>query len=411
VPWPTESYSVDKMALWGSGESYGADSYSGVNVDQHTALSLVAVYACVRLIAETIAAMPAELYRKKGAESVEVSRLPLWLTMPNPETTWFDLIERCLSSLNLDGNCFLLITARDDMGFPVEFWTLNPRSIVVRRKNGKVEFIWEGDENHPLSRFGPSNPMGDVLHIKAFSDGGLRGLSPIEVARQAIGLGLATEKYGARFFGKGQGSMPGVIELPAGNPSATTEYVSQMRDAWASAHEGTDKAHKPGFLTGGATWKSISISHEDAQFLDTRKFQVVEIARLFRVPPHLIQELDTTTSWGTGIEQQSIGFVRYSLLPWLVRLESGFNQMTPRGQFLKFEAKGLLRGDAAAQAQAYHQAILDGYMSRSEVRRLEDLPHEPDLDEFLYPSNETIVGQEPVTLAQSTLTPDGTSEP
>lgn len=415
----SEQFSIDKMALWGQGADYGSSSYSGVDVSQSTALSFVAVYACVRRIAETIAAMPAELFRKVDEETRAVARPPTWLQTPNPETLWFEFVERLLSSLNLDGNAFILITNRDPMGFPTEFWTLHPKEVVVRRRGGKIDFVWNGDEANPLSRFDASNPMGDVLHIKAFNDGGLRGLSPIDVARQSIGLGMAAEKFGGRYFGGGQGAMPGVIEFPPNTPKATDDQLRQMRESWASAHEGADKAHKPGILTGGATWKSISISHEDAQFLETRKFQVVEVCRLFNVPPHLIQELDTTTSWGTGIEQQSIGFVRFSLTPWIVRLESALNQLTPRGQFMKFETKGLLRGDAAAQAGLYHSAILDGWMNRSEIRRLEDLPHEADLDDFLYPSNEKVVGEEPIVppaLAvnangQGALTPTGDSEP
>jgi HK97 family phage portal protein len=388
------------MALWGRGDGadYGPDS--GVDVNQATALRLIAVYACVRLISDTIAALPAHAYRKQGDERKEVSRPPFWLEMPNIETTWFEFVERCLSSLNLDGNAFIAITARDNLGFPAEFYTLHPRSVDVRREKGRTFFVWEGTQE--LSRFSPRTPMGDVLHIKAFNDGGLRGLSPIDVARQAIGLGLATERYGSRFFGKGSGSMPGVIQVPQMDQKTTNDQIQAMRDAWAGAHEGIENAHKPGILTGGATWQTVSISHEDAQFLDTRKFQVSEIARLFNVPPHLIQELDTTTSWGTGIEQQSIGFVRFSLLPWLVRLETSFNQLLPRGQFLKFETKGLERGDSTAQAELYAKAIQNGWLSRAQVRRLENEPvDDPELEKYLYPSNETLVGEpkpEPVAV-------------
>jgi HK97 family phage portal protein len=365
-----------------------------MDVNQSTALRLIAVYACVRLISDTVASLPARAYRKQGDERKEVSRPPSWLDMPNVETTWFEFVERCLSSLNLDGNAFVLITSRDNLGFPAEFYTLHPSSVDVRREKGRTFFVWEGGTE--LSRYSPRTPMGDVLHIKAFNDGGLRGLSPIDVARQAIGLGLASEKYGSRFFGKGQGTMPGVIEFPEASEKKTKDEIQVMRDAWAGAHEGVENSGRPGILTGGATWKNVSISMEDAQFLETRKFQVVEIARLFNVPPHLIQELDTTTSWGTGIEQQSIGFVRFSLLPWLVRLESSFNQFLPRGQFMKFEAKGLERGDSVAQSEFYAKSIQNGWMSRNEIRSLEDLPKETDLDKFLIPANETVVGEEPV---------------
>lgn len=390
-----EKWAIDKTALWGQGRDWTGFNDSGVPVDQGSALRLIAVYACVRLISDSIAAMPAHIFRKQGTQRTEVGRAASWLDMPNPETSWFEFTERCLSSLNLDGNAFVLIAARDPLGFPSELWTLSPREIEVKRENGVTVFFW-GNDRIRLSRFGPANPAGDLLHIKAFNDGGLRGLSPIDVARQAIGLGLAAEQYGSRFFGAGQGSMPGVIQLPEASAKTTSDQIQVMRDAWAGAHEGIANAHKPGILTGGATWQTVSISHEDAQFLETRKFQVVEIARLFNVPPHLIQELDTTTSWGTGIEQQSIGFVRFSLLPWMVRLESSFNQLLPRGQFLKYEAKGLERGDAAAQADYYAKAITNGWKSRADIRRLEDDPvDDPELEKFLYPANETVVGEKP----------------
>jgi HK97 family phage portal protein len=383
------------MALWGQGsdiESSGV--YAGVSVSQSNSLQLVAVYACVRLLSQTIAGLPADVFRKRNGTPEPVEPGPSWLRMPNPETTWFEFTERVMGSLNLDGNAFVIITGRDAMGFPAECWTLNPREVQVRREGGKTIFVWGGDER--LSRFSPSTPDGDVLHIKAFSDGGLRGLSPIGLAKQAIGLGMVTEKFGAEHFGSGQ-KPPGIIEIPPGTPQATTEIVDKLREDWKRHHAGSNQAHAPGILVG-ATWKDTSINAEEAQFLETRKFQVSEIARLFGVPPHMIGDVEKSTSWGTGIEQQSIGFVTYSITPWLVRLESAFNQLTPRGQFIKWNVNGLLRGDMAARSAFHHEGILDGWQTRNGVRLLEELPPIPGLDEPLVPANM-------LTLSQSNAPP------
>lgn len=399
-----ETRNIDKMAVWGSGgDISGATVDSGVTVSQSNALQLVAVWACVRVLSDAVAVLPIDAFRRTGEERELVPRQPVWMSGPNPETTWFEFSERLMSSLNLDGNAFVLITARDSTGYPSELWTLNPRDIVVRQTGGKTSFEWQGSTI--LSRFGPQTPGGDLLHIKAFNNGGLRGLSPIDTARQAIGLGMAEEKFSAGFYGRGQ-QLSGVISLPPMAANATTEAKQDIADGWKKRHAGPDKAFGTAVLTGGATWTPLAVTPEDAQFLEQRKFQVIEIARLFNVPPHMIQEVDTTTSWGTGIEQQSIGFVRFSLMPWIVRLEQGLSQLLPRGQFVKFNLKQHLRADAAAEADAFAKAVQNGWMNRAEVRRLLEMPaDDSDLEKYLYPSNLKVVGEvtpPPVTVpAQS----------
>jgi HK97 family phage portal protein len=395
-----EKRAIDKMALWARGDDIGTEVHAGVDVNQSNALQLTTVYACVRLLSGSIAVLPAEAFRKRGDERESVPRPPLWLEMPNPETTWFEFAERVMSSLLLDGNAFILITARDSLGFPSEIWTLHPRDVTIRWgiptmspqpavvRNGQTFFVWGGDRI--LRRFGPTNPSGELLHIKAFNDGGLRGLSPIDVARQAIGLGLAGEKFGSKFFGRGQ-TMSGVIQLPASDRPKTKENIDLIKENWEAGHAGTDKAHRPGVLTGGATWQPISVPPEQAQFLETRKFQVSEICRVFGVPPHMVADVEKSTSWGTGIEQQSIGFVTYSLLPWIIRLEQSLTLLTPRGQFIKFNVKGLLRADANSEADSFVKAVTNGWMSPAEVRQLLDLPRRAGLDNFWMPANEKAV--------------------
>jgi len=393
-----ERHSIDKMKLWGTGQDIGDPVHAGVLVSQEGALRLSVVYRCIQLISGTLAGLPLDIVRKRGTIREPVDRTPAWIETPNPESTWFEFAERVVESLLMDGNAFVLITARDTLGFPMELWTLNPRSIDVRRTNGAIDFVWEGSTH--LTRFSPSNPVGDVLHIRLNSAGGLRGLSPLDLARQSIGLGLVSEKFGSKFFGTGQ-QMSGVIQLPPAGPGQpkSKENIDLIRENWEAAHSGSDKAHRPGILTGGATWQSISVTPENAQFLETRKFQVEDIARFYGVPAHMVGLEEKNTSWGTGIEAQATGFVRLVLKPHIDRLEDSFSQLTPRGQFVKLNLSSLLRADTATQTEVLVKQVLNGIRSRNEVRALLDEPPVPGGDRYLVPMNEEI------------LTAGGTKEP
>ncbi len=363
-----ERHGIDKVKLWNTGADIGDPVHAGVLVSQESALRLSVVYRCVQLIAGTLAALPADAVRKRGDIREPVDRPPAWIEIPNPESTWFEFTERVFESLAMDGNGFMLITARDPMGFPAELWTLHPRSIEVKRKNGRVYFVWNGDQE--LSRFGPRNLMGEVLHIKLNSAGGLRGLSPLDLARQSIGLGLVTEKSGAKLF---------------------REYIQLTRENWEAEHSGSDKAHRPGLLFGGATWQSISVTPENAQFLETRKFQVEDVARFFGVPAHMVGLEEKNTSWGTGIEAQATGFVRFVLLPWIVRFEAAMSQLLPRGQFMHLDQRGMLRADSKTENEIFVSQVLNGLRNRNEVRALLDEPPIPGGDRYILPLNMQIL--------------------
>lgn len=336
-----ERHNIDKLALWGRGSDVGDPVWSGMDVSQEQSLRMTTVFRCVRLICETLAALPVDAVRSRGDIREPVPRPPAWIETPNPEDTWFTFAERIFESLAMDGNAFVAITARDALGFPAELWTLHPRVVDVRRRTptGEIVYVWTGYGTQTLTRFGPTNPTGDVLHLRLAAAGGLRGLSPLDLAKQAIGLALAAEKYGARFFAEGQ-TLSGVISLPATEGARSKEYVEQIRANWQAHHAGTSSSHRPGILTGGATWTPLSITNEQAQFLETRRFQVEEIARLYGVPPHMVSSVTNSTSWGTGIEQQALGFARFSLLPWIVRFEQAFSQLLPRGNYVKLNQRG-----------------------------------------------------------------------
>jgi HK97 family phage portal protein len=384
----SEAHNIDKVALWNTGADIGEPVDAGVLMSQEAALRLSVVYRCIQLISGTLAGLPIDIVRKRGTLREPVDRVPAWVDTPNPESTSFEFVERVVESLLMDGNAFILISARDSMGFPAELWTLSPRQIEVRRRNSRVEFVWNGDQN--LSRFGPNNPTGDVLHIKLNSAGGIRGMSPLDLARQSLGLTRAAEKFGAKFFGNGQ-QMSGVIQLPATSAPVSRENIGLIRENWMSEHSGTDKAHRPGVLTGGATWQPTSVTPENAQFLETRKFQVEDIARWYGVPAHMVGLEEKNTSWGTGIEAQSTGFVRFVLKPHIDRLEDAFSQLTPRGEFVKLNLASLLRADTATETEVLVKQALNGLRSRNEAREKLDLPPIPGGDRFLLPLNEQVL--------------------
>jgi HK97 family phage portal protein len=375
------------MKLWATGQDLGDEVHAGVFVSQESALRLSVVWRCIRLISETLAGLPADVVRKRGDIREPVSRPPAWIEIPNPESTWFEFCERIYESLLMDGNAFLIITARDTLGFPSEIWTLNPRRVQVRRRDsGRIYFLVDGQTEY--TRFGPDAPLGEVLHIKLASAGGLRGLSPLEFARQAIGLGLVTEKFGAKFFGRGQ-TMSGVIQLPAAtSPALAREYAEITRESWEAAHSGSDNAHRPGILAGGATWQGVSITNEQAQFLDTRKFQVEDIAtRFYGVPPHLVGLTEKQTSWGTGVEQQGIGLYRFTLKGHMTRLEQAMSQLLPRGQYLRMNPRALLEADSKTESEVLQTELQNGVISRNDWRAFLDKPPIPGGDRMILPLN------------------------
>jgi HK97 family phage portal protein len=322
-----------------------------------------------------------------------VERPPAWLKVPNPESNWFEFAERVFESLLMDGNAFVLISARDFQGFPMELWTLNPRNIQVRRREntGRIYFLWDGTQE--LSRYGPDNPMGEVLHIRLKTAGGLRGLSPLEMARQAIGLGLVEEKFGARFFGRGQ-TMSGVIQLPAqqGGARETKEHIALIAENWEEAHGGSDRSHRPGILTAGATWQGITIPPEQAQFLQSRGFQIEDIAtRFYGVPPHLVGLTEKQTSWGTGVAEQGVGLYRYTLKSHLTRFETAMSQLLPPGQFLRLNHRALLEADPKTEADILEIELRNGIVNFDYWRSKLDLEPRAGGNRYMIPANNQLI--------------------
>lgn len=380
-----ESRSLDSFGPWGipkNSERFHSDA--GESVSDRTALQLIAVNACVGLLADSVASLPIDAYQKSGKVRKEVSPTPALVDSPFYNMDTFDGLFQTVQSLALRGETLAYKMEYDKREYPYSLLPIHPDLWAVRRDYDTGLGIY--------SINGMDVPTSEVMHIRRYSMAGcLNGISPIEQARQGIGLGLAAERYGARYFGD------------SANPSSVLESEDNLDDEaalanqkrWIASHGGR---RYPAMLTGGLKWRPISITPNESQFLETRKFQRGEIASLFRVPPHMIGDTEKSTSWGTGIEQQSIGFVTYTLGPWLRCIEGAFTNLLPKGQFFRFNVDALLRGDSKARAEYYTQARNGGWMNVDEIRELEDREPVPGGagQDFLQPLNFGPLGSDPL---------------
>ena len=342
---------------------------SGKAVNERTAMQTSAVYACVRILAESVAGLPLHVYERtaNGSKSTKPSH-PLYRLLhdePNREMTSFVFRETLMSHLLLWGNAYAQII-RDGRGFPIALYPLLPdRMAVDRRESGELVYTYQSDKGQVKLR------RENVLHIPGLGFDGLIGYSPIAMAKNAVGLALATEDYGATFFANGA-NPGGVLEHPG---VIKPEQADRLRESWQSQFGGAN-AHKVAVLEEGLKFHQMSIPPEQAQFLETRKFQINEIARIFRVPPHMVGDLEKSSF--SNIEQQSLEFVKYTLDPWVVRWEQSLQQalILPSEKatiFIKFNLDGLLRGDYQSRMQGYSTGIQNGFMSVNDVRGLEDM--------------------------------------
>lgn len=342
---------------------------SGKAVNERTAMQTSAVYACVRILAESVAGLPLHVYERtaNGSKSTKPSH-PLYRLLhdePNREMTSFVFRETLMSHLLLWGNAYAQII-RDGRGFPIALYPLLPdRMAVDRNESGELVYTYQSDKGQVKLR------RENVLHIPGLGFDGLIGYSPIAMAKNAVGLALATEDYGATFFANGA-NPGGVLEHPG---VIKPEQADRLRESWQSQFGGAN-AHKVAVLEEGLKFHQMSIPPEQAQFLETRKFQINEIARIFRVPPHMVGDLEKSSF--SNIEQQSLEFVKYTLDPWVVRWEQSLQQalILPSEKatiFIKFNLDGLLRGDYQSRMQGYSTGIQNGFMSVNDVRSLEDM--------------------------------------
>ena len=368
--------SVRNSLALGSAELYellaGSPAASGVAVNESSAMRVTAVYACVRLIAGAIASLPLAVYRRTE-DSRERVRNDLWWLLneqPCPTVSAAVFWEYLVAQMLLSGDALAEIE-RGRGGAIRGLRPLDSRAVGIRQIDGRLryEFCRDGEW---LGR-----DQDDILHIPGFGFDGTRGMSVIRhAAREAIGLALAAEAFSSRFFASG--AHPDVaLKVPG---KMTQEQIDNLRRIWASKYGGAHNASLPIVLTEGTDLKEVTLSAQDSQLIEARRFQVADIARAFGVPPHMVGETDKSTSWGSGIEQQGIGFVQYTLAPHLHRIEQEINRKCFRTErlFVEFNVEGLLRGDSKARAEYYTRALggtqNPAWMTPNEIRRLENLP-------------------------------------
>ena len=376
-------HSRDKPTNATSGSSYRfflGGSTSGKTVTERSAMQMTAVYSCVRILAEAIAGLPLHLYTYKedGGKEKAIGH-PLYLLLhdePNPEMSSFVFRETLMTHLLLWGNAYAQII-RNGKGEVVALYPLMPNRMTVDRdSSGQLFYSYQmNNSDAPTMKAGtvilkPS----DVLHIPGLGFDGLVGYSPIAMAKNAIGLAIATEEYGAKFFANGA-TPGGLLEYPG-----TVKDPDRVRESWNKGFSGSQNAGKVAILEEGMKYTPISIAPEQAQFLETRKFQINEIARIFRVPPHMVGDLEKSSF--SNIEQQSLEFVKYTLDPWVVRWEQSLSRalFTPEEKkqyFFKFNVEGLLRGDYQSRMNGYATARQNGWMSANDIRELENLDRIP----------------------------------
>ena len=351
-------------------------SSSGKSVTERSAMQMTAVYACVRILSEAVAGLPLHFYRYKEDGSkemaIDTNLYHLLHDEPNPEMSSFVFRETLMTHLLLWGNAYAQII-RNGKGEIIALYPLMPNKMQVDRdESGKLYYTYTRSEGEANTMQGSSVTLEpkDVLHIPGLGFDGLVGYSPIAMAKNAIGLAIATEEFGSKFFANGA-APSGVLEHPG-----TIKDPTRVREAWQSQFGGSGNSGKVAVLEEGMKYTPISISPEQAQFLETRKFQINEIARIFRVPPHMVGDLEKSSF--SNIEQQSLEFVKYTLDPWVVRWEQSLSRSLlsedeKKVYFFKFKLEGLLRGDYQSRMNGYAIARQNGWMSANDIRELEDL--------------------------------------
>jgi len=378
---------------------WGPWSPSGVGaVNEVTAFNLSGVWACETLIADAIATMPVDTYRKTSDGRVPLGN-PRWIDQPNEFTNKIDYdTQRILSLLGWGGSAALLFRkdgSTDPMAPIVGRQTVDPWRVDIRDYAGKARVFIDGK----------LIPEAWVQYIPGYRlPGSMKGMSVIANANGGLTAGMAAEELAKNIYENGLNTS-GVVSIPNMPKETSADTIERISDKIKQWYAGAKNAGKPLVLTGGTTWQPMSVTPHDAQFLETRQFQIEEIARWFRVPPHMIGQIDKESSWGTGIEQQGLGFVRYTLMPWIARLEAADSALLQSPRYVKYNTDALIRADIKTRYEVYAIARQWGLKSANDILRLEDEQPIDNGDIYLQPLNFTEAGTDPS--APGAATPPG----
>jgi len=359
-------------------------TWAGPYVSELTAMQHLTVWSCISLISDAVGMLPLHAYRPPASVGAAPTRIetPEVLLRPHVDMDRYEWDVRMLWALLMRGNAYGWVIDRESNGAPSQVLPLHPDEVLIERSRSTHELVYRLVSPHANVVLPPE----DVMHVRGLvlpGSSSVTGLSPVEFARQSIGLGLAATEFGARFFG--DGAIPGGVlhtdqEL---DQDTATEY----QDRWEEAHGG--RSRRVAVLGGGLEYQKVSLTPDESQFLETRKFSRSEIAGFYRVPPHLIGDVDRSTSWGTGIEEQGHQFVTFTLSPWLHRLELAWTRQLGPRIYTRYNTAGLLRGRLGERYNAYTLARQGGWMNVDEVRALEEMPPLPDDkgQDYLQPLN------------------------
>ncbi|MDY6969978.1 MAG: phage portal protein [Spirochaetota bacterium] len=386
------SHSIDDPHYWPNifGKLFGTSSKAGVTVNSDTAMQSGAVYACIRVIAETIASLPLNIYKKNSDNSKEIAYdhplNDILHNSPNAYQTAFEHREMKIGQMCLRGNSYDYILRN---GKILGLIPLHPDKMRMLIKDGKIYYEYtnidlQEQETKDKTDTDLLRPKGgeeknifrqeEIWHTKGLSTNGLMGVSPVSLAREAIGLSLATEEYGAKFFGN-DARPGGILSTPG---ALSEDAAKRLVKQWESMHKGSGNAWKVAVLENDLKWQQIGMTNEDSQFLETRNYQIEEIARIFRVPAILIQHPDKTMTYKSS-EQFMLSFVIHTIRPWLIRIEQSINKYLlsekdrKKGYFAEHKIEGLLRGNIIDRYNAYAIGRQNKWLSANEIRALENM--------------------------------------
>lgn len=363
---------------------FGGTTDAGVTVSERSSMKTSAVYGCVELISKTIGSLPLKVYRRKAdGDSVEVpDTLPYYLLHdePNPAMTSIVWRKFLVANLLLGGNAYAAI-GRNQANQVIDLFPIPHNLVNPKRVNGRNQYVVDvgGGQTETIDQ-------SDMLHVPGPGFDGVKGMSIITwAARQAVGLALATEQHGSKLFSNGA-RLGVVLKHPK---TLSRDAQSRLKQQFDQQQGGLSNAFKSMVLEEGLDVTNISMTSEDAQFLETRRFQVEDIARFFGVPPHMIGHTDKQTSWGTGVEQNTLGFLIFTILPYLAEFEQEFRRkLFPRSPFYaQFKVQGLMRGDSKARSEYYSSGHQNGWLTTNEIRKAEDLPPVPGGDTLFVQTN------------------------
>ncbi len=361
-------------------------SAAGVRVSEEKSLGMTAVWQSVNLIAGGSAALPLHAYKEVGDSRIRVgpeSQAAQLLDEPHPDMTPFEFWEIAYAHNLLWGNTYLK-KVRNRLGQVKELWHIHPGRVRAgRASDGTKVYAVDGGQHVWTDE--------EMLHIPGLGYDGVTGCSPIRLAQQGIGLAMAAEEFGAKFFGSGS-LMSGILQT---EQRLTQEQANRLKQAWQAKVGGVGNAHEAVVLDGGTKFQQMSIPPGDAQFIESRQFQVTEVARMFGIPPHMLMQTEKSTSWGTGIEQQGIGFVQYTLRRWLTRFEQRVTKLLKPGSvYARYSVEGLLRGDSTAQAKFFRAMWEIGAYSTNDILALQERPPVEGGDVRYRPLNMGVLGQQ-----------------